>query len=86
MKYLLVLLVVLVAVWVWRHNRAIESDKDTEEASPSRPQRNAPPASAAPAPMLACRHCGVHLPAGDAVSGKLGGYCSAEHRRLNEGA
>ncbi|MDT7929778.1 hypothetical protein [Tepidimonas sp.] len=35
--------------------------------------------------MVRCRHCGVHLPASDAVRGALGPYCGDEHRRLAEG-
>lgn len=32
--------------------------------------------------MVACRHCGLHLPASDALAGPDGPYCSAEHLRL----
>ena len=43
------------------------------------------PRQRAPGPqaMVACAHCGLHLPQPDAVEGEGGRhYCSAEHRRL----
>jgi len=71
--------VVLGYVW-WRHQHQAEAAERTAG------QRLAePPPPATPAPMLRCRHCGVHLPAADAVRGALGPYCSHEHRRLAEG-
>jgi uncharacterized protein len=71
MKYLLVLAVVLVAVWIWRNNRRIEQ----QERPPSRPP---PPA---PQDMVRCPVCSVHLPRGDALPGPGGGwYCCQEHR------
>ncbi len=80
MKYLLVLAVVLVAFWIWRNNR-LPHRSDASE----RPARPRPQAPSAPDEMVACRHCGVHLPRADAVRGALGLYCGHEHRRLAEG-
>ncbi len=77
MKYLLVLAVVLVAFYVWRHNRI--ADRSADAPPPKRPR---PPA--APAIMVACRECGTHLPENEAVQGREGVYCSAEHRRQKE--
>jgi len=72
-KYLLVLVVVLVAVYVWKQSRR----RDDAPAPPPRPR-----ADATPALMVACRHCGTHLPQADALPGQSGAhYCSAEHRR-----
>jgi uncharacterized protein len=34
--------------------------------------------------MVACAHCGLHLPATDAVQGKQGIYCSNAHRQARE--
>ena len=80
MKFVIVLGVLLVGVWLWR--RARRPDEDREPPA-------APPAPAAhqttPAAMVACQHCGMHLPASDALRGARGSYCSAEHRRLAEG-
>ena len=35
-----------------------------------------------PERMLACDHCGVHIPEGEGVRDANGFYCSDEHRRL----
>ena len=77
MKYLLVLAVVAVAFWVWRSNR--QADRDAA-------QRRAPaPTARTPVVMVACRTCGTHLAQDEALPGKQGQYCSAEHRRQLEG-
>ncbi len=34
----------------------------------------------APAPMIRCGHCGLYLPASEAVRGGALAYCSVEHR------
>lgn len=69
MKFLLVLSVVLVAIWLWRSNR------------PSDQKRNQQKQKAAPKPleMVRCTLCSVHVPSVDAVQGKKGLYCSADH-------
>lgn len=75
MKFLLVLAVVVVAIWVWRNNRRAESD-------PS--DRSAPKAPALPQPMVECLVCGTHLPENEALRGTQGPYCCAEHRQQHE--
>jgi len=77
MKYLLVLAVVVVAIWIWRQNRREEA---REQAAAARPRAVPGPAQ----PMLRCARCGVHLPAADAVAGRQGSYCSEAHRRLGD--
>lgn len=76
MKYLLVIAVVLVAFWVWRNDRRQEQAE--------RQPRRAPATPPAPVPMVACRHCGTHLPETEAVQGARGWYCCAGHRRLED--
>jgi uncharacterized protein len=44
------------------------------------PQRRVAP----PQEMVACRHCAMHLPATEAVTGQLGAYCCEQHRQLAE--
>ena len=74
MKYLLLLLVALLILWQWRGWRDRGTPKDT-----------APPGSAArPIEMVACLHCGMHVASSEAVSGRLGNYCSVGHRQRHE--
>lgn len=71
MKYLVVLFVIAVAIWLWRRNRREEADET----------RAAPPPIGAPQAMVRCAHCGLHLPLGDAIAGPGDRvYCSAAHR------
>lgn len=76
MKYLLVLAVVFVAVWLWRKGRR---DEMRERAAAARTQ--AAPKVAAPSEMARCAHCGLHLPLADAITGRDGVYCSAAHQQ-----
>lgn len=80
MKFLLVLLVVMVGVWIWRSNRA---DERAERAQGQR-RRNQAPGSEASIAMLRCDQCGVHVPQGEVIAGRRGVYCSAEHRQQAE--
>jgi uncharacterized protein len=72
MKYLVVLLVVVLVLWLARAAR--------RTPAPRKP----PPAQRPPAieEMVRCAHCGVHLPRSEAreTQGLL--YCSEEHARL----
>lgn len=78
MKYLLVLAVVAVAIWIWRNNRR----EEIRAAAPP-PQRS--PRVTGPEAMVRCAHCGLHLPAADAVSGHGGShYCTPAHRQAAE--
>lgn len=67
MKYLLVLIVVAVGAAWWRSRQA-----PAVRSTPA-------PRRAAPENMVACAHCGVHLPRSEAQvqDGKF--YCSAAH-------
>ncbi|HEX5806806.1 MAG TPA: PP0621 family protein [Macromonas sp.] len=78
MKYLLVLLVVGGAIWLWRHNRL-------EERSRTSPKKYNSPAQTSTTAMVVCRHCGIHLPQAEAIQGIQGYYCDPEHRRTIEG-
>lgn len=72
MKYLVLLVVLVVAFGIWRSNRAAPRE--------SRPGTARPPAL--PQDMVACAHCGVHVPRADAVLQGGQTYCSVEHQRL----
>jgi uncharacterized protein len=74
MKYLIWILVILLAIWAFKRSRRVKSDAPKEQ--PPAPA----PAPATPANMAVCLHCGIHLPQDEAVTGEKGLYCSAEHR------
>lgn len=69
MKYLIVVLVVLVVGWLLLRGR-------------SRPETGSRAASRGTQPqeVVACRHCGVHLPRIDAIEDHNGLFCSEAHR------
>ncbi len=72
MKYLVLLLVLAVAWWLWRGGaRRGQVAAHTERRRLATPQD-----------MVACAHCGVHVPAPQAVAEGGRNYCSPEHRRL----
>ncbi|MFN4359300.1 MAG: PP0621 family protein [Hylemonella sp.] len=75
MKFLFLLAIVLLLVWLWRSSRrqASSSDQPDPPTTPPGPQE-----------MVRCAHCGVHLPHGDAIVGRIGLYCSREHQQLAE--
>ena len=72
MKYLLLLAIVLIALWLWRNGRRGEVPRGTTtRAGPT----------AQPQDMVQCAICAVHLPRTDALPGPDGRlYCCAEHR------
>ncbi|MBC7916696.1 MAG: hypothetical protein H7Y28_02695 [Rhodoferax sp.] len=74
MKYLVILVLVFLVAWQWRNARA--------KHIKTRSMRDKAPQS--PVDMVACAHCGVHLPARDAVQGSAGQYCDAHHRAAAE--
>jgi len=86
-KYLLIIAIALGVYWLWRQGRMAES----REAREARPTPPAPPAAPRksiikpPQDMVACAHCGLHLPRSEALADGPGGsepfYCSAAHRQ-----
>ena len=70
MKYLIWLLVILLAIWAFKRSRRVNSDAPKEQTP------------ATPANMAICLHCGIHLPQDEAVTGEKGLYCSTDHRAL----
>ena len=71
MKYLLVLALVLVAVWLWRNQRRNEKPQPPSVKNPL----------AQPQDMVRCPVCSVHLPRTDALPGPDGRlYCCQDHR------
>lgn len=79
MKYLVLLVVVLVAYMLWRNARLAE--RSGRDAPPPHP-----PGAGGPQDMVSCPVCQLHLPRSEAVPGKDGAlYCSQEHRLLAGG-
>lgn len=82
MKYLLVLAVVFVGVWMWRNNRINDQTTKRGGSSPSKG------ADATQQIMVSCAHCGLHLPQTEALAAPGADaahpmwFCSAEHRQL----
>ena len=71
MKYLVLLGVLALAYSLWRQQRC----------SPPPAQRTPPRPTAAPQDMVACAHCGVHLPRDEAITLDTRHYCCAEHQQ-----
>ena len=71
MKFLLMLVVLGLAYALWRSKR--------RAAMPPPPPRPPVPTPSAQ-PMVACAHCGVHLPHSEALAHAGQHYCSAAHR------
>lgn len=69
---ILVALIALVVWWVLGRARR------SGDAAPRRPRG----AGGGAEEMVACAHCGVHLPRADAVLDGERPYCCDEHRRL----
>lgn len=78
MKYLLVILVVLLVVWLARSGRRV--------LPPSTGGERRRPASAVRQDMVACAQCGLHLPRDEALPGRGGLFCGEAHRAAYEKA
>lgn len=76
MKYLLLLVVVMVGFWM-----VSSRSRKPPEVGPRSGARR----PGAPQAMLRCAHCGLHLPAADAVGEGEAAYCTEAHRRLGPG-
>lgn len=72
-KYLLVIAVVAVFYLYWKKQR-----RSIQTPPPAAATKLAPPQ-----PMVACSHCGLHLPAHDAlIDTRQQPYCCEAHRNL----
>lgn len=69
----LIAILILVLILGWWASRALERRKRRPRASPKKP---------GPERMLACAHCGVHIPESEGVRDDSGFYCCPEHRRI----
>jgi uncharacterized protein len=81
MKYLVVIAVVLLVLWLWRSGRREEEQERRADAA----RRPEPAARVEQQEMIRCPVCSVHLPRTDALPGPDGQlYCCAEHRSRGE--
>jgi uncharacterized protein len=79
MKYLVLLAVVGLVIWWLRRGRSAPGQGRPQAGKKDGP--GAPRSPAAPTPMLACAHCGVHLPQAEAVTDGAGRpFCGEAHR------
>ncbi len=76
MKYLLVLIVLVIAYNVWRKQR-IDDAAARQQQNP-RPQPGPPRVTQS---MVPCARCGLMLPKSDALEQNGQHFCSAEHRQ-----
>ena len=72
----LLVLILLVVAAVWLVRRALRSQVSKQEVMGEK--------TATPDELVACAHCGVHLPRAEARPGAAGLYCSEEHARLGK--
>jgi uncharacterized protein len=76
MKYVVLVAVVLLVLWLLRPRRRVADD--------AKPRRGTQEIAAEP--MVVCLHCGVHLPRSDALPGRGGVFCGEAHRAAYEAA
>ncbi len=74
----ILLWIAVIAVVYFAYKLIVVSQRRTERSSRGEAGRGA--ASGEGEPMRQCAHCGVYLPASDALSARGLHYCSAEHR------
>jgi uncharacterized protein len=79
LKILIFLLAVLLGVWLWRRNRLKDFKQRDQKTENTQAKEAQTPSALQPSPMLACQHCGLHMPEADMVKGKKGVYCSQAH-------
>ena len=83
MKFLLLIVVIGIALWLFKARGrtpgkppAGKAPKPTRSAAPDKPKPKPEPTT-----MLACAHCGVHLPQADTLPDAAGRpFCTEAHR------
>mgnify|MGYP006269158583 FL=1 len=76
MKFLIWALV-LVLAWLWFKHHRTGAHRSTQRPPP-------PQGQSGPQAMVNCPVCKVHLPRSEAFIGRLGAYCSENHRAQHE--
>lgn len=81
MRNLLIFVLILAGIWWIR--RALSKPR----SDASQPGQATGREGGAPERMVACAHCGIHVPESESVQGSGGAfYCCDEHRRLGSDA
>jgi uncharacterized protein len=81
LRYIIVTLALaLVIFWVMR---AARGGKPHQPLPKEKDAARQPPIALVQ-DMVSCAHCGLHLPIGEAISGKNALYCTPEHQRQAE--
>ena len=70
----LLVLIALLVIAVWLIKRAIRGSAEKEKGAPPVIEGD----------LVACAHCGVNLPRGEARGAGAEVYCSDEHARLGK--
>ena len=82
MRNLLLFILILIAIWWVRRALAnLRGGAGTRGAGDASTKRTGDGVE----PMLACRHCGVHVPESEGVRDGDAFYCCEEHRRQSAG-
>lgn len=79
MRFFLLLGLFFAVVWLIRGGRRPRVADPAAPATPVAPQ-------GAAEQVVACVHCGVHLPQSEAVSGAAGWFCGETHRAAHDAA
>ncbi|MEO8080785.1 MAG: PP0621 family protein [Caldimonas sp.] len=74
MKIVLFLIAVFVLLWLLRGGLGRRTGGP----------RARPPPAEGPQPIVACAHCGLHLPRDEALPGRGGVFCGEAHRKAYE--
>ena len=80
MKFFLLLVLFFVVVWLFRGGRR-RGERGTPPQPSVAPSDDAQSSSES---IVACMHCGLHLPQGEAVSGDAGWFCGDAHRLAHD--
>ena len=77
MKYLLLIAIVVAVLFIARLGRGGARKVDVKSRATPPTEKEA---------LLACAHCGVHLPLGETLPGRGGIFCGEAHRSAFEQA
>ncbi len=80
MKFFLLLAAFFVVIWLIRGGRRRHPPGPPPQAPAAPPAEAQPPSES----IVACMHCGLHLPQSEAVAGEAGWFCGDAHRLAHD--